>query len=157
AFLDYPRGTAYQPEEHSLDLSRAHVIELDDAFQRMNGKADDVVLPDFSVVPRKANAQAPPDVQAGHGAGFQPGVLPAAWMTGWPNCLAVPDWQVHEYNEDFYILRESGCVHYEKPFLYLIFGQEKALLEDTGAGEVQTAPFVTNLLAQWAKRKNHAL
>jgi hydroxyacylglutathione hydrolase len=70
--------------------------------------------------------------------------------------LTVPDWQVHEYNDDFYTLRESGCILYEKPFLYLIFGQEMALLEDTGAGEVQTAPFVMNLIAKWAKRKNHA-
>jgi glyoxylase-like metal-dependent hydrolase (beta-lactamase superfamily II) len=60
---------------------------------------------------------------------------------------------VHEYNEDFYILRESGCVHFEKPFLYLIFGRDKALLEDTGAGQVQTAPFVTDLIARWAKHK----
>jgi glyoxylase-like metal-dependent hydrolase (beta-lactamase superfamily II) len=61
---------------------------------------------------------------------------------------------VHEYNENFYILRESGCIHFEKPFLYLIFGKEKALLEDTGAGEVQTAPFVMDLIAKWAKRNN---
>ena len=87
---------------------------------------------------------------------LQPGTLPSSWKTGGPNCLAVPDWQVHEYNDDFYILRESGCIHFEKPFLYLLLGQEKALLEDTGAGEVQTAPFVMELLAKWAKRKNHA-
>ncbi len=90
------------------------------------------------------------------GAGLQPGSLDATWKTGGPNCVTVPDWQVHEYNEDFYILRESGCIDYEKPFLYLIFGQDKALLEDTGAGEVQTAPFVMELLAKWAKKKNHA-
>ena len=42
--------------------------------------------------------------------------------------MEVPDWQVHEYNADFYILRESGCTNYEKPFLYLIFGKDKALL-----------------------------
>ena len=90
------------------------------------------------------------------GAGLQPGTLPGGWQTGGPNCLTVPDWQVHEYNDDFYILRESGCIHFEKPFLFLIFGQDKALLEDTGAGEVQTAPFVMNLLAKWAKRKKHA-
>src|SRR5215831_6654320 len=87
-------------------------------------------------------------------AGLQPGSLAEPWKTGGPNCLTVPDWQVHEYNEDFYILRESGCIHYEKPFLYLIFGRDKALLEDTGAGEVQTAPFVMDLLARWAKKKN---
>ena len=89
-------------------------------------------------------------------AGLKPGTLAEPWLTGGPNCLTVPDWQVHEYNDDFYILRESGCIHFEKPFLYLLFGQEKALLEDTGAGEVQTAPFVMDLLAKWAKRKNHA-
>src|SRR6202521_2292136 len=90
------------------------------------------------------------------GAGLQPGALPSTWTTGGPNCVTVPDWQVHEYNDDFYILRESGCIHFEKPFLYLIFGQNKALLEDTGAGDVQTAPFVMELLAKWAKKKNHA-
>ncbi len=99
-------------------------------------------------MPQKAT---PPGV-----SGLQPGVLPASWKTGGPNCLTVPDWQVHEYNEDLYVLRESGCVHYEKPFLYLIFGEQKALLEDTGAGKVDTAPFVAELLARWAKRKNHA-
>jgi len=62
------------------------------------------------------------------GAGLQPGMLPASFLTGGPNCVSVPDWQVHAYNEDFYILRESGCTNYEKPFLYLIFGRDKALL-----------------------------
>jgi hydroxyacylglutathione hydrolase len=87
---------------------------------------------------------------------LEPGTLPAHWITGGPNCVTVPDWQVHEYNEDFYILRESGCIHYEKPFLYLIFGHDKALLEDTGAGKVNTAPFVMELIAKWAKRKNRS-
>ena len=95
-------------------------------------------------------------------AGLQPGTLAEPWLTGGPNCLTVPDWQVHEYNEDFYILRESGCVHFEKPFLYLIFGDKKALLEDTGVASladksvIPTAPVVMNLIAKWAKRKNHA-
>src|SRR5215472_3775413 len=90
------------------------------------------------------------------GSGLEPGTLPALWLTGGPTCVSVPDWQVHEYNDDFYILRESGCTHYEKPFLYLIFGERKALLEDTGAGEVQTAPLVMSLLQQWAQKKNRA-
>ena len=102
-----------------------------------------------------AGAQAV-EISEPNGAGLKPGTLPDHWMTGGPNCVSVPDWQVHEYNDDFYILRESGCIHFEKPFLYLIFGSEKALLEDTGAGEVQTAPFVMDLLAKWAKRSKHA-
>ena len=63
------------------------------------------------------------------------GAFPATWITGGPNCLEVPDWQIHEYNPNLYILRESGCSNYEKPFLYLIFGKDKALLLDTGAGK----------------------
>ena len=43
------------------------------------------------------------------GGPVQPGVLGVRWTTGGPKCMEVPDWQVHEYNEDFYILRESGC------------------------------------------------
>src|ERR1700704_1353659 len=89
-------------------------------------------------------------------AGLKPGTLAEPWLTGGPNCLTVPDWQVHEYNEDFYILRESGCIHFEKPFLYLIFGRDSALLEDTGAGDVQTASEIVNLIAKWAKKKNRA-
>jgi glyoxylase-like metal-dependent hydrolase (beta-lactamase superfamily II) len=92
--------------------------------------------------------------------------VPEGWRTGGPNCVTVPDWQVKEYNEDFYILRESGCINPEKPFLYLIFGDNKALLEDTGVGTlmpdntrgtvIPTAPVIMDLMAQWAARKKHA-
>jgi hypothetical protein len=51
-YLDYPRGTTYQPDEHSLDLTRGHVLELNDAFLKMQGKLQKVALPDFTVVPR---------------------------------------------------------------------------------------------------------
>lgn len=84
------------------------------------------------------------------------GVLPRAWLTGGPNCLELPDWQIHEYNADFFILRESGCSHYEKPFLYLIFGEKRVLLEDTGAGKTEVAKVVTRLIAEWAARKKMA-
>src|SRR6267378_2168981 len=96
-------------------------------------------------------------------AGLKPGTLAEPWLTGGPDCLTVPDWQVHDYNKDFYIIRESGCINAEKPFLYLIFGDDKALLEDTGVAYatadhtvIPTAPFIMDLLAKWAKRKNHA-
>jgi hydroxyacylglutathione hydrolase len=78
-----------------------------------------------------AGAQTPPIVETG--------TLPRSWVTGGPNCLEVADWQVHAYNSSFFILRESGCTNYEKPFLYLIFGKDRALLVDTGAGPVDTA------------------
>ena len=80
------------------------------------------------------------------------GTLPDRWRTGGPDCTDMPRWQVHEYNPDFYILRQSGCIHYEKPFLYLIFGEERALLEDTGAGDADTAVVVLPLLERWSER-----
>src|ERR1700678_2362455 len=96
-------------------------------------------------------------------ADLKPGSLAEPWLTGGPNCLTVPNWQVHEYNEDFYILRESGCINAEKPFLYLIFCENKALLEDTGVAYstpdktvIPTAPVILDLMARWAKRKHHA-
>src|SRR5580693_6337708 len=84
------------------------------------------------------------------------GTLPKTWITGGPNCVEVPDWQVHEYNPTFYILRESGCINYEKPFLYLIFGKERALLVDTGAGASDAAQFTQTLIAKWAKANQRA-
>ena len=80
------------------------------------------------------------------------GTLPESWRTGGPDCTDMPRWQVHAYNPDFYILRQSGCIHYEKPFLYLIFGEERALLEDTGAGDADTAALVLPLVEQWSER-----
>jgi YVTN family beta-propeller protein len=85
-------------------------------------------------------------------AGVAVGTLPKVWQTGGPDCATLPKWQVHEYNPDFYILRESGCTNYEKPFLYLIFGSDRALLEDTGAGQVDTGSAVMDVVSQWAKR-----
>lgn len=165
-YFDYPRGTTYQPKEHVLELSRAHVFELAEAFRKMDGKPIKMVYPDFAVVPRVANAPQPPNIQAGDGMGLQLGTVPTGWRTGGPNCVTVPDWQVKEYNEDFYILRESGCVNPEKPFLYLIFGENKALLEDTGVAKlmpdgsrgtvIPTAPVIMDLMAKWAARKKHA-
>ena len=93
-------------------------------------------------------AQAPqPD-----GGGVRPGVLPRQWIAGGPKCMEVPDWQVQEYNSDLYILRESGCTHPEKPFLFLLFGKEKAILLDTGAGEVQTGREIAEVVTKWLKR-----
>jgi hypothetical protein len=44
-----------------------------------------------------------------------------------------PPWQVHAYNHNTYILRQSGLTDYEKPFCYLLFGDDRAYLLDTGS------------------------
>jgi hydroxyacylglutathione hydrolase len=96
------------------------------------------------------SAQAPqPD-----GGGVRPGSLPMSWRTGGPTCGDAPEWEIHAYNPDLYILRENGCVNYEKPFLYLFFGSQKAFLIDTGAGETHVATAVSGVIEEWAAR-NH--
>jgi glyoxylase-like metal-dependent hydrolase (beta-lactamase superfamily II) len=88
----------------------------------------------------------------------EPGAFPQSWITGGPNCLTVPPWQIHEYNANLYILRESGCTNYEKPFLYLFFGSERALLIDTGAGASDAAAVTQKLIAGWlAKNKRPSI
>ena len=54
--------------------------------------------------------------------GIRPGVLPSTWRPAGPNCVGIPAFEVHEYNPDLVILRQSGCSHFEKPFLYMLFG-----------------------------------
>lgn len=41
--------------------------------------------------------------------------------------------QVHRYDERTVILRQSKSVHFEAPFLFLLLGERRALLLDTGA------------------------
>jgi hydroxyacylglutathione hydrolase len=86
--------------------------------------------------------------------GVRHGEFPNKWITGGPKCAEVPDWQVQEYNEDLYIIRESGCTDPEKPFLYLFFGRDRALLEDTGSGHPETAREISAVTSRWL-RHNH--
>jgi hydroxyacylglutathione hydrolase len=44
-----------------------------------------------------------------------------------------PDIQVHACDEHTYILRQNMAVHFEAPFMFLLFGRSRALLLDTGA------------------------
>lgn len=57
------------------------------------------------------------------------------WIHGSPSAKhnTDPDIQVHAYDEHSYILRQNKSVHYEAPFLFLLFGNERAVLVDTGA------------------------
>jgi hypothetical protein len=63
-------------------------------------------------------------------ANLIPGHLPKSFVEPLRN---PPPWQVHAYNKNTYILRQSGLTDYEKPFLYLLFGDERAFLLDTGS------------------------
>ena len=97
---------------------------------------------------------------------YEPGNLPTKWLTGGPECATFKDdFQIHKYNKNFYILRESGCVHTEKPFIYLLFGNERAILFDTGAGKDTDATTgrvpnvvgaVNGVINLWLKENNRS-
>jgi hydroxyacylglutathione hydrolase len=57
------------------------------------------------------------------------------WIHGAPDCAqsADPPLQVVAADDDTFVLRQSKCVNFEAPFLYLLLGTEMGLLHDTGA------------------------
>ncbi len=61
--------------------------------------------------------------------------LDVAWIHGSAASIFHPDpgIQVHACNEHTVILRQNMAVHYEAPFMFLLFGATKAVLLDTGA------------------------
>jgi hydroxyacylglutathione hydrolase len=88
--------------------------------------------PEVDASPAGADAaRAEPDA----GDGFQPGSLQVSWMHGASNCSQStdPELQVHAYNATTYIIRQDKCRTFEAPFVYLLLGDDKALLLDTGA------------------------
>jgi glyoxylase-like metal-dependent hydrolase (beta-lactamase superfamily II) len=78
------------------------------------------------------------------------GALPDHWIDG-TDCGAEPEVQVHYHDDDTVILRQSLCTSFEGPFMYLLFGGEKALLLDTGDGGIPIADVVDGLVAEWSR------
>ncbi len=66
-----------------------------------------------------------------------PGNLNFTWIHGSISAKANTDArvQVHRYNEHTYILRQNPAVHWEAPFMYLLMGENRAVLFDVGATE----------------------
>lgn len=77
------------------------------------------------------------------------GTFPAMWINGGPNCGSEPSIQVHQFNDDMYILRQSLCTDFEGPFMYLIFGEDKVFMQDTGAGGIAIADTVYGIIDDW--------
>ena len=62
------------------------------------------------------------------------GAVPEDWIHGSANCSLNndPPFQIEEYDENTFILRQNMCSIFEGPFLYLLFGADKVLLLDSG-------------------------
>ena len=68
----------------------------------------------------------------------------------------MPQMQVQRYDADTYVIRQSVKTNFEAPFLYLLFGQDRALLLDTGAGGLTVRPTIDGLIADWLKAHHRA-
>ena len=83
------------------------------------------------------------------------GKLDVRWNHGSPSAKhdRDPEIQVHHYDEHTVILRQNMAVHYEAPFLYLLLGDDQAVLVDSGAtpqhGFFPLRATVDRLLADW--------
>jgi glyoxylase-like metal-dependent hydrolase (beta-lactamase superfamily II) len=74
----------------------------------------------------------------------------AHWIDG--TTASEPETQVQEIDADTFVIRQSVKTNFEAPFLYLLFGKERALLIDTGAGGLKVRPTVDRLIAAWQAR-----
>ncbi len=59
------------------------------------------------------------------------------WNHGAVDCSASeePAIDVFQYDDSSYILRQSKCLSFEAPFIYVLIGQKEVLVVDTGATE----------------------
>lgn len=85
-----------------------------------------------------------------------PGVFPASWISGGPACATEPEIQVHRYDDDTFILRQSLCTSFEAPFLYLMFGDDSVVLEDTGDGGIPLVSTVDSIIDQVLAERGQA-
>jgi len=88
------------------------------------------------------------------------GDLDVVWGHGVPrgNPPVGPPLQVHAYDEHTFILRQSKTTSFEAPFLYLLMGNDRAVLFDTGAtadpAKLPLRATVDDLLASWQERND---
>jgi glyoxylase-like metal-dependent hydrolase (beta-lactamase superfamily II) len=82
------------------------------------------------------------------------GDFEVSWIHGSPSRRhrTDPPLQVHGYDEHTYMLRQSKDATFEAPFLFLLFGNDRALLLDTGATkDAIVRDAVDTLIADWLK------
>lgn len=71
----------------------------------------------------------------------------APWIDG--TRAAEPETQVQRIDRDTFVIRQSVKTNFEAPFLYLLFGTDRALLVDSGAGGLKLRPTIDHLVADW--------
>lgn len=85
------------------------------------------------------------------------------WMHGAADCESDTDPAIDVFRADrtSYILRQNKCLSYEAPFIYLLFGEDRTLLLDTGAtksaAEFPLYRTVQSLLAEFGEAADREL
>jgi len=88
------------------------------------------------------------------------------WIRGAADCAHSTDplIQVHKYEDDTFVLRVSKCFSYEGNFIYLLIGDSKAVMFDTGGRPDPLTTFnqgkvlpirqaVDSILSEWQTRR----
>lgn len=63
-----------------------------------------------------------------------------------------PAFQVQSIDADTFVIRQSIRTNFEAPFLYLLFGHDRALLLDSGAGGTPIRPTIDAIIDAWTAR-----
>jgi len=71
----------------------------------------------------------------------------AHWIDG--TTVTEPETQVQAIDADTFVIRQSVRTNFEAPFLYLLFGKDRVLLIDSGAGGLSIRPTVDRLIDEW--------
>jgi glyoxylase-like metal-dependent hydrolase (beta-lactamase superfamily II) len=74
--------------------------------------------------------------------------FPAKWING-EDCSTEAKGQVFKYNKNLFIIRQSVCTNFEAPFIYLLFGKNKVLMQDSGASDFGQRQLVDNIIKKW--------
>jgi hydroxyacylglutathione hydrolase len=79
------------------------------------------------------------------------------WNEGASDCSATPQeaLQVHQYEPQTFILRQSPCADFEANFIYLLISSDKALLIDTGAVADPNAMPLAKTILELLPEKDH--
>ncbi len=96
---------------------------------------------------------------------IEAGSLDVKWIHGSNPCSGNtdPQFQVHRYAANTYILRQNKCDSRHAPFSYLLFGEERAILFDTGAeldsggGNNGLKKVVDKIFAEWSAEQGRAI
>ncbi|WP_425516636.1 MBL fold metallo-hydrolase [Sphingobium phenoxybenzoativorans] len=76
------------------------------------------------------------------------------WIDG--TAATEPETQIQSIDADTFVIRQSVKTNFEAPFLYLIFGKDRALLIDSGAGGLKIRPAIDRLVDDWRAKHDNA-